>query len=239
MWVAVTNSTVNYAYSTDNLATTSAQTFPAGFTPNRVCFTGTHFVAFQDTGRAAYSTTGLTGSWTVGNYVTGSPSADWIGIASGNGVVVVRRNGSATGGWSNDNGATWNFIGMPLQSNVTRLTFAAAKFAIAGNSTTNACIYSTNGASWSSISVATPRDWEGIAPFGNFAVSVNGNATVPNYAALWNLGYDNPDTPLLIDTKQTQGVIPKVMLRWSDDGGHTWSNEHWREVGRMVSTETG
>jgi hypothetical protein len=24
---------------------------------------------------------------------------------------------------------------------------------------------------------------------------------------------------------------PKVMLRWSDDGGHTWSNEHWRSTG--------
>jgi hypothetical protein len=21
------------------------------------------------------------------------------------------------------------------------------------------------------------------------------------------------------------------MLRFSDDGGHTWSNEHWREIG--------
>ena len=23
------------------------------------------------------------------------------------------------------------------------------------------------------------------------------------------------------------------MLRWSDDGGHTWSNEHWRTMGRI------
>lgn len=21
------------------------------------------------------------------------------------------------------------------------------------------------------------------------------------------------------------------MLRWSDDGGHTWSNEYWRDMG--------
>ena len=26
---------------------------------------------------------------------------------------------------------------------------------------------------------------------------------------------------------------PQVMLRWSDDGGHTWSNEHWRSMGRI------
>jgi hypothetical protein len=28
-----------------------------------------------------------------------------------------------------------------------------------------------------------------------------------------------------------QGSDPQVMLRWSDDGGHTWSNEHWTSIG--------
>jgi hypothetical protein len=28
------------------------------------------------------------------------------------------------------------------------------------------------------------------------------------------------------------GIDPQVMLRWSDDGGHTWSNEHWRSMGK-------
>jgi hypothetical protein len=30
-----------------------------------------------------------------------------------------------------------------------------------------------------------------------------------------------------------QGDDPQVMLRWSDDGGHTWSNEHWSSLGRI------
>lgn len=30
-----------------------------------------------------------------------------------------------------------------------------------------------------------------------------------------------------------QGEDPQVMLRWSDDGGHTWSNEHWVSVGKI------
>ena len=30
-----------------------------------------------------------------------------------------------------------------------------------------------------------------------------------------------------------QGSDPEVMLRWSDDGGHTWSNEHWRKMGQI------
>jgi hypothetical protein len=33
-----------------------------------------------------------------------------------------------------------------------------------------------------------------------------------------------------------QGTDPQVMLRWSDDGGHTWSNEHWRSMGRIGET---
>jgi len=32
------------------------------------------------------------------------------------------------------------------------------------------------------------------------------------------------------------GVDPQVMLRWSDDGGHTWSNEHWKSMGRIGQT---
>ena len=29
------------------------------------------------------------------------------------------------------------------------------------------------------------------------------------------------------------GYDPQVMLRWSDDAGHTWSNEHWRSMGKL------
>jgi len=34
-------------------------------------------------------------------------------------------------------------------------------------------------------------------------------------------------------TPVTQGSNPQVMLRWSDDAGHTWSNEHWAPMGRI------
>lgn len=30
-----------------------------------------------------------------------------------------------------------------------------------------------------------------------------------------------------------QGSDPQAILAWSDDGGNTWSNEHWRPIGRM------
>ena len=30
-----------------------------------------------------------------------------------------------------------------------------------------------------------------------------------------------------------QGNDPQMMLRWSDDGGHTWSNEQWASIGKV------
>jgi hypothetical protein len=30
-----------------------------------------------------------------------------------------------------------------------------------------------------------------------------------------------------------QGSDPQIMLRWSDDGGHTYSNEHWTSIGKI------
>lgn len=30
-----------------------------------------------------------------------------------------------------------------------------------------------------------------------------------------------------------QGLDPQAMLRWSNDGGSTWSNEHWKTIGKM------
>jgi hypothetical protein len=40
-------------------------------------------------------------------------------------------------------------------------------------------------------------------------------------------------TTILVSVSTVQGTDPQVMLRWSDDGGHTWSSEHWRSMGRI------
>ncbi len=39
--------------------------------------------------------------------------------------------------------------------------------------------------------------------------------------------------PLTVTSSAVLTTSPKVMLRWSDDGGHTWSNEHWTSIGRL------
>lgn len=51
---------------------------------------------------------------------------------------------------------------------------------------------------------------------------------------------DRAGSPLLIRDYAsytiTVGADPQVMLRWSDDGGHTWSNEHWKSMGQIGQT---
>lgn len=37
-------------------------------------------------------------------------------------------------------------------------------------------------------------------------------------------------------TAPAQGSDPKAVLQWSDDGGHSWSNEHWADVGKIGET---
>lgn len=34
-----------------------------------------------------------------------------------------------------------------------------------------------------------------------------------------------------------QGSDPQAMLRWSNDGGQTWSNEHWTSIGQIGQTK--
>jgi hypothetical protein len=38
---------------------------------------------------------------------------------------------------------------------------------------------------------------------------------------------------VIFDEPAVQGANAEVMLRWSDDGGHTWSNEYWRSMGKV------
>ena len=38
---------------------------------------------------------------------------------------------------------------------------------------------------------------------------------------------------IYVTTTSLTTMVPKVMLRFSDDGGHTWSNERWTSIGRI------
>jgi hypothetical protein len=44
------------------------------------------------------------------------------------------------------------------------------------------------------------------------------------------VGLEGNTTPL---NTETVGANPQAMLRWSNDGGSTWSNEHWTSIGKV------
>ena len=58
--------------------------------------------------------------------------------------------------------------------------------------------------------------------FNGYLLAENGNFLITESNAFIEL-----------DGVVTQGSDPEVMLRWSDDGGHTWSNEHWAPIGKI------
>ena len=51
---------------------------------------------------------------------------------------------------------------------------------------------------------------------------------------------DESGQPILLELSRLtdpQGSDPQVVLRWSDDGGNTWSNEHWGATGKIGEYE--
>ena len=75
--------------------------------------------------------------------------------------------------------------------------------------------------------------WETPGP--DSLLTENGNVIVQENGSL--MYYDGAPSivggALLIQKGLVTSIAtdPQVMLRWSDDGGHTWSNEHWRSMG--------
>jgi hypothetical protein len=57
------------------------------------------------------------------------------------------------------------------------------------------------------------------------------------FESLVTFSYSGPDTAgyeiVTESAPATPGYDPQCMLRWSDDSGHTWSNEHWASMGKI------
>jgi hypothetical protein len=70
------------------------------------------------------------------------------------------------------------------------------------------------GVGLNGIDPEDPLDW--------FFSTTSGNQVITNTGDF-----------LLFSPPTVQGVNPQAMLRWSDDGGHTYSNEHWASMARI------
>ena len=70
------------------------------------------------------------------------------------------------------------------------------------------------GVGLNGIDPSRPLDWFFTTSSGNQLVTNTGDS-------------------ILFSPPTVQGADPQVMLRWSDDGGHTFSSEHWKSMGAI------
>jgi hypothetical protein len=66
-------------------------------------------------------------------------------------------------------------------------------------------------------------------------LTTEANDNFETIADVPNAPYDTTPPVYLVTNSYpaAPGYNPQVMLRWSDDGGHTWSNEHWKSMGQI------
>lgn len=73
-------------------------------------------------------------------------------------------------------------------------------------------------------------------------VGLSGNTTEVDVVLATQTGAqvvtDTGNAVLIYSTLAVQGADPKISLRWSDDGGHVWSNLHDRSMGPIGETGT-
>lgn len=50
--------------------------------------------------------------------------------------------------------------------------------------------------------------------------------------------YIDVQTGVGLSDNTAQGYDPQIMLRWSDDGGYTWSSERWKTLGKIGEYQT-
>jgi len=186
-------------YSTDGI-TWTARTLPSAQTWTAITYGSNLFVATSQSTTAASSTDGLT--WTLR---TITASQYWNSVAYGGGkyVAVSGADGSLSQNSAySTNGITWTSANMPTDLNSNgnpwySVTYGNGKFvAVSGTynfiyfgpptftptptqQQSNFGAYSTDGITWSSMSLPTSTDWRSLA-FGNgvfVAVPYDGSTT--------------------------------------------------------------
>ena len=79
-------------------------------------------------------------------------------------------------------------------------------------------------------------DWEYLATESGDEIIVETAFGFP-VEYLVTFAYSGPDIDgaeiVTESSLPTPGYDPQVMLRWSDDSGHTWSSEHWTSMGKI------
>lgn len=167
---------------TDPLRTVADQTLPSftgGYIKRLRSLGDSLLFALCSSGRI-YKTTDAS-SWSLINVPGASTVTFTDAVKNDTGIVVLGTDASSNVKIfkSTDSGANWTAAPVPASSlKLTRLAWTGSKFiAAAGDSANNYVLTSSDGLSWTKISVPTPKtgQWRSIASDGNGAVLMTGD----------------------------------------------------------------
>jgi hypothetical protein len=147
-------------------------------------------------------------------------------------------------GWTANSYGTISLNGKTLQLTGDGLGIARAYAEVKVIPNKTFSVYATirkNTAAGSVFRIGTTPDGTDIyfSSSGASQITRSFNAQSPVETIYLTFGDTSTSTnsTLLVEASvkivQTPDSERKVMLRWSDDGGHTWSNEHWASMGKI------
>jgi hypothetical protein len=220
--VITARSSTDNATSTDAVTWTLRAGYPLSANLVGLKFGNGVFVSVSGGTHAAWSTNGIT--WTAVTLpATGAVSLDY-----GNGLFIAAIGSFTNQYMTSPDGAVWTLRGLPISDNWRSVAFGDGTWTMLADVRS---LVSTDGFAWVEKATAITRSWLSVAYARPYFIAMHSGGQTDGQR--YRVPSLQDSLPILIDVEQTQGVVPKVMLRWSDDGGHTWSNEHWREMGRM------
>lgn len=140
-----------------------------------IIWSGTHFVAFADTGQIARSQTGLPGSW---DYTTiGVAGSNWISIASSGSSLVIADTANNRFARSTDHGLTWSIVSVLA---AYRCVVWAGEYYVAmrDGATANAHARSRDGVAWEYFAQTENPGVQGICAKGGIVYGVNNTSVL-------------------------------------------------------------
>ena len=177
-WVAVATGSNAAAYSIDGGQNWIAATLPSSSNWSAVTYSNGSFIAVASGGTAAaYSTNGT--SWTASTLPASATWSDVTGGLIGSSVYVIAvASGGTAAAYSADGGAGWtNMSALPSSTTWSTVVYGNSRFLAVARGTTNAAI-STNGTSWTAVTLPTSANWN-CSAFGNdtFVIIADGSTS--------------------------------------------------------------
>ena len=186
-------------YSSNHGVNWAAASMPSGDYWSGVAFANNAFIAVAgaESGSStatAVSTNGTT--WTAGG--TLPSSQPWNNIAGGtigatNYWIAISSSyaqglNTAIAAYSTNNGTSWSSIVLPSTQYWSNIAYGNSKFVItvggnfksgsfSGNGSTAVAAYSTNGTSFTSVSLPSAQGWVGVTYYSGNFVAISGNNT--------------------------------------------------------------